>query len=282
MAAIKQEGRLLRYTISDTGNLKIIDDNYALQENERILDVHLPQGYNQKTTYKLRLFLDGPMYFVSEAPTQLDDDVSTINIMLEPKKVNQNLKYLAIYGANNDFNKGREQEYLPKHNLKAFAALLTKVLIPSLHKEFHISNLPSDNTICGASLSGFAAIYIGLYYPQVFGKVLAQSAALWVDKQWLLHQLTTGEINRDQLKSANFYLEMGEAEKYPLDEIANNQEELAEDIINKSVYNFANALIKSGIRCSLKIRCAGHELLVWHKFLPEACLYLDHSPDIEK
>ena len=262
MVAIKQEGRLLRYAISDTGSLKIVDDNYEPQENERTLDVHLPQGYNQNTTYKMRLFLDGIMYFLNEAPAQLDGDVSTVNIMLEPKKVNQ------------DFYKDREREYSPKQDLKAFTALLTKILIPNLHQEFHISSLPSDNTICGASFSGFAAIYIGLYYPQVFGKVLAQSAALWVDKQCLLQQLTTGEINIDQLKSANFYLEIGEGEKYQLDEIENDKEELAENVINKAVYNFVNAMIKSGVRCRLKVRCTGHEVLAWHKFLPEACLFL--------
>jgi len=264
MAAIKQEGRLLRYAISDTGNLKVIDDNYEPQENERTLDVHLPQGYNQNTTYKMRLFLDGPMYFLNEAPAQLDNDVSTVNIMLEPKKVSQ------------DLGKNREQEYLPKQDLKTFAALLTKILIPNLHQEFHISSLPSDNTICGASYSGFTAIYIGLYYPQVFGKVLAQSAALYVDKQCLLQQLATGEINIDQLKLANFYLVVGKGEKYQLDEIENNKEKLAEDVgVYRSVHNFVDTMVKSGISCKLKVRCTGHEVLAWHKFLPEACLYLD-------
>jgi len=271
MAAIKQEGRLLRYAISDTGNLKAVEDNYESQENERTLDVHLPQGYNKNTTYKMRLFLDGPMYFLNEAPAQLDSDVSTINIMLEPKKVNQ------------DFNKDREREYLPGQDLKAFANLLTNILIPGLHQEFHISNLSSDNTICGASLSGLAAVYIGLYYPQVFGKVLAQSASLYVDKQCLLQQLTTGEINIDQLKSANFYLGVGEGEKYQLDEIENDKEELAGDVgIYKSVHNFVNAMIKSSISCNLKVSRTGHEVLAWYKFLPEACLYLDKNSNIEK
>ena len=38
--------------------------------------------------------------------------------------------------------------------------------------------------------------------------------------------------------------------------------------------NFVNAMIKSGVRCRIKVRCTGHEVLAWHKFLPEACIYV--------
>jgi type VI protein secretion system component VasK len=35
----------------------------------------------------------------------------------------------------------------------------------------------------------------------------------------------------------------------------------------------------STIRASLKKRFAGHEDVAWHKFLPEACSYLNQSLD---
>jgi predicted alpha/beta superfamily hydrolase len=112
----------------------------------------------------------------------------------------------------------------------------------------------------------------------VFGNVLAQSASLWVDNQCLLQKLNLGEFNINQLKSSNFYLEVGETEKSLLDEKENEKKKLLENVGNlNAISNFANAMIESGIHCTLKKRFAGHEDVAWHKFLPEACSYLNQS-----
>ena len=199
-AGIERDLRLARYSISDQGDLTLRDDEYKPQENERMLTVHFPQGYDQTKTYPMRLFLDGGWHRRAEIPEILDD-AGAINIMLEPKAIAAN----ASSNRDQQENADRDQEYLPDKGLAVFAKLLSHTFIPKLQEKFHGSTAACDTTIWGSSLSGYAAMYIGLHYPEVFGNVITQSAALWLDQNNLLTLL---QSNPAQFRNSRVYSEV--------------------------------------------------------------------------
>ncbi|MFA6409736.1 MAG: alpha/beta hydrolase-fold protein [Gammaproteobacteria bacterium] len=261
MENIKKQDRLKTYYINSHGVIAdITDPAYTKDGTERIFHVHLPEGYDPTKAYPMRLFLDGKWYLdAAEVPTILEDG-KTINIMLEPKAIEGN--------ANID----RDYEYRPDRNIKGFTEFLSKTFIPSVQEKFHVSTAPADVTICGSSLSGFAAMHIGLHHPEIFGNVLTQSAALWLSEsrftkkgedftllppgeKFLFPELRSGELNINQLRQSRFYMETL-SHDFPSNCIANR--------------DFVDAMRDLKIPCRTAEKPGEHHFAVWEKSLPEA------------
>jgi enterochelin esterase-like enzyme len=64
-------------------------------------------------------------------------------------------------------------------NRKRFVSFVGDELVPWARERWHVSRDPHRAIITGSSAGGLAALYLGLARPDVFGNVLAQSAALW-------------------------------------------------------------------------------------------------------
>lgn len=266
MAKIKKEGRLKKFSIDAEGNIVERADNYYPKNNERIFTVHFPENCD-KTDLSMRLFLDGRWYLESlEVPTMFDDDKNTINIMLEPKPTVSTEEEAEIYfntrtekgsRPKDPAEKDREQEYKPE-NMHAFTKFLKEVFVPYVQKKFNISTEPSKNIICGSSLSGFAAAYVGLHCPEKFGNVLTQSATLAdIDgNDLLLSELNSQTLPIQHLKQSCFHLEAGslESNKWHLD----------------PGRRLKNALREQGIQCEFIERKAGHLPTGWSRHLPDA------------
>lgn len=139
-------------------------------------------------------------------------------------------------------------------NIEAFAKFLSKEFMDGVREKFRVSNRPSDITICGSSLGGFAATYIGLNYPQVFGNVLTQSAALWVGGD-LLPQLGAGKFNIAQLQKSCFYFEASKSDAPG---------------ISRTNPEFKAELLARGIPSGFVERNGEHSGVTWAKTLPEA------------
>lgn len=256
MNDIKKAGRLERWSVSDEGVLTKRSDVYTPEKNERMFTVHFPnpKQHNPKTTYPMRLFLDGKWYLEeAEVPAMLDDE-PTINIMLEPKAIESNVDV------------DREQEYRPENNGKDFAKFLAKIFVPKVQEKFNnISKEARDITICGGSLGGFAATYTGLKYPEVFGNVLAQSAALWLfwpekeqerlPQECLAQMLLEEKLDLKQLQKSCFHLESSQLD-HPSIRSSNSH---FDSFMNKKI---PWSLTNTGY--------SAHHFVSWEKFLPNA------------
>lgn len=268
MQAIIAEERLKKYSIDEDGHITLIDNKYdpTKHEHERIFTVHFPRGYDGKTTYPMRLFLDGKWYLEASEVPAMFDHTPVINIMLEPKPqgtTSDTGKYLRTRTekgqrpndpANFDRNKEYEVEYI-----SSFTRFLQEKFIPKVREEFNISEEAQKNTICGSSLSGFAAVYIGLCLPDFFGNVLTQSASLWKDSQLPCGQtfLDFVALNLEKLKKSCFCLEVG-------------SHEFKEYFVEPN-QRFAKSFSESGIPCKLTERPETlHCSPGWTKFLVEA------------
>lgn len=235
---LKQEGRLKRFSIDDEGTIILRDEKYNPSKNERIFTIHFPQEYSKNNVYPMRLFLDGRWYLEGFDIPSMPDKEPTINIMLEPKPL----------GATPNPDEDREQEY-EAAPIERFATFVHEIFLPRIQKQFNTSKDPQNNTICGSSLSGFAAAYLGLHYPKDFGNVLSQSGAFQLGDNQLYRELNSGTFDLKQLKKSRFCLEVGSFEKFQ----------------NEPNKNLAEAMDKQGIPSHLTEVVAVHSDVGWAK-----------------
>ena len=97
--------------------------------------------------------------------------------------------------------------------------LVTEVL-PWAHGRYNFTSDPTQTVVAGSSLGGLAAACAGLWHPETFGNVLAQSGAFHrappsasdtaessSEPNWLVRQFISGPR-----KPLRFYLDAGSAE----------------------------------------------------------------------
>jgi enterochelin esterase family protein len=93
-----------------------------------------------------------------------------------------------------------------------FADYIAKEVIPWASREYHLSADASRNVIGGLSAGGFAAAFIALRHPELFGNVLSQSGAFWwspkvdegEERGWLAREYAAAPLH-----ALRFYLEAG-------------------------------------------------------------------------
>lgn len=90
----------------------------------------------------------------------------------------------------------RMAEYTPSHDTKhgggdgpLYSRLVVDELKPSLDSHLRTLTGPADTALGGSSLGGLISLWMGLCYPQVFGKLAILSPSLWWDNRALLSSL---------------------------------------------------------------------------------------------
>jgi enterochelin esterase-like enzyme len=100
-------------------------------------------------------------------------------------------------------------------NSKRFVSFIGDELVPRARERFKVSHDPHRAIITGSSAGGLAALYIALERPDLFGNVLAQSAALWrgaegsndAPYEWLTKQYAAA-----QKRDVRIFLDVGALE----------------------------------------------------------------------
>ena len=172
--------------------------------NERDIAVYLPPNYSPTSKpYPLLLLFDKDAYLdLIPTPTTLDNLISDRRI---PPVV-------ALLIANPPGARDRELVCNPQ-----FSQALAAEFLPWAHGLYNFTTDPGQTIIAGSSAGGLAATCSGLWHPEAFGNVLAQSGAFYripsnsVDSNsepnWVARQFISSPK-----KQLRFYLDMGSAE----------------------------------------------------------------------
>jgi enterochelin esterase family protein len=175
--------------------------------NEREIAVYLPAQYspNDKPYALLVLFDEDPYLSLVPTPTILDNLISEGRI---PPVVT--LLIGNVPGA-----RDRELPCNPE-----FSRALVTELLPWAHGLFNFTSDPRQTVVAGSSAGGLAAACSGLWHPEVFGNVLAQSGAFHrspasgsdttdssTEPNWVARQFISSP--KEPLR---FYLDAGSAE----------------------------------------------------------------------
>lgn len=131
--------------------------------NRRAIQVYLPPDYGKvRKKYPVIVFHDGPDYI----------NLGQVNNLMDWLIWNHEIEpVIGIFISTAD----REAEYGGK-KVKAFAFFIIHELMPVMEQKYTISTDPHKRAMLGASLGGNISLYLGITYPESFGKIAVQSS----------------------------------------------------------------------------------------------------------
>ena len=159
--------------------------------------VYLPPGYdapgNRARRYPV-LYLhdgqnvfDGATSFLPNREWRVDE---TAQALIEEKAI-EPLLIVAVYNAGAD----RNDEYTPTRGERfggkadAYGRMLVEELKPFIDRTYRTRKDAANTGLGGSSFGGLVSLYLGLKYPDVFGKLAVVSPSVWWDSRFPLRQV---------------------------------------------------------------------------------------------
>ena len=219
-------------------------------EDKRRIRVYTPYGYDKnEKNYGFIVLTDGDEYINVLSATE------TLNNLIASEKIPP---IVAIFI---DSTENRMKELKCSDS---FGEVIVKELIPWARQNYNISSNPKDAIICGLSLGGLTASYLGLNYSKIFGNVLSQSGSYWyrpesyssvIDDCWMSSNFK--KIDKLHLK---FYLSIGVLE--------------TKDKIIDTNINLKDTLTSKGYDVEFQWFKSGHDYLSWGENLANGLISL--------
>ncbi len=191
-----------RFTV--VGDLRIEQFQSKIFDRIITLRIWLPPGYTDASEatrkFPTLYMLDGQnafdqcTAFKGEQELQLDETVT--RLITEHK-----IAPIVVVGIDSAHGEGRDYEYevwkdpLTDANEKEphgneLSAFFGIELMPYVSARYRVSDDAAMTGIGGTSVGGFAALYVALNRPDLFGLVLAESPDLWLGNAQLLRDTT--------------------------------------------------------------------------------------------
>jgi enterochelin esterase family protein len=223
----------------------------------RSVSVYTPAVYrSNRGPYPLLLLLDGWAYVhLVPTPTILD------NLIADGR-----LAPMVAVMVDNPSHAARQQDLACS---TAFVDFVSQELIPWIQAHYRVVADPSQTIIGGSSLGGLCAAFAGLFRPDVFGKVLAQSGAFWWkpdnedNYEWLTRQFEVRPRVVVDFHLAVGVLEVGRKGQIPPTILAANR-------------HLRAALEAKGYSVDYVEFSGGHDYVCWQGVLPAALIALSN------
>jgi predicted alpha/beta superfamily hydrolase len=184
--------------------------------DSRDVTVYLPAGYDDELErrYPVLYLHDGQNLFDPESafvPGNHWRVAETADAAIEAGAVEP----LIIVGLHNTGAR-RLAEYTHSADKKlgggeadCYGLLLVEEMLPFINETFRTLRGPEHTGIGGSSLGGLVSLYLGLRYPEVFGRLAVMSPSIWWDRRSILKVLTG--VGNSELR-ARIWLDAGDAE----------------------------------------------------------------------
>ncbi len=174
-----------------------------------------------------------------------------LNYIVDNLIANGRIKPIALVFINNGGEKSRAIEYSPS---EATLVWLFSHVLPLAKKELKlidINSQPGEFGVLGASMGGLMAMYTGLRFPHLFGKVLSQSGAFsWGSFEMVIYDL----LKSGQTRQLRAWMDVG---KYDLTGLLDANRKLVEQ------------LNRRGHSVSYHEYNAGHNYPSWKNDIPK-------------
>jgi predicted alpha/beta superfamily hydrolase len=160
----------------------------------RDLIVYLPPGYEENANSHY------PVLYLQDGQNLFDGSTSFIPGMdwrvkdTADQLIGQGaIRPLIIVGIYNT-GKWRIGEYTPSRDKKMgggkadrYGQMLLEEIKPFVESQYRTLAGPANTGLGGSSLGGLLTIYLGLRFPQVFGKLAVLSPSVWWNRGWILN-----------------------------------------------------------------------------------------------
>ena len=187
-------------------------------KREAILYIGLPDNYDQaKEAYPVLYMQDGHNVFLKE-----DSFSGETWQVLELYELNHHLKDMIVVALNaSNKENGRLYEYGPypfKFPLDqptnvggggdVYVDYLVHTIKPMIDYEFRTLKDNQNTSIMGSSMGGLIALYAGLKYPNVFGRIASLSGSFFVSLDQMIDTINQSHLEDIQ----HIYLDTGDQE----------------------------------------------------------------------
>ncbi len=183
-----------------TGDIRLHKDFHSkILNNDRDVIVYLPSGYDKdkQRRYSVLYFHDGQNLFdgaTSFIPGQEWRVDEAAEVLIASGKI-EPLIIIGVYNTGKD----RIDEYTPVADPKykaggkadLYGRLLVEELKPFIDKTYRTKKGAAHTGLGGSSLGGLVSMYLGLKYPNVFGRVAVVSPSVWWGNNQIVHQVGT-------------------------------------------------------------------------------------------
>lgn len=225
--------------------------------------IYLPEGYNSAQTYPV-LYI---MYGYGGNQYSMFNGFMSVNRTADKMIAAGTMKpmILVVPDYKNSFAVNSTRAQNPNAGggtIGLFEDYLIKELIPYIDQRFATDKNRSGRFIEGYSMGGFAALYLGFNYPELFSKIGAHSSALWdysnsdlfIGQRNWLYTTPNLRAQRDpfllaqtqDLRTTDIYLDVGTS-----------------DSLYGVNQRFYQHLLKQGIRVEWHTGNGGHDKSYW-------------------
>ena len=231
--------------------------------------MYLPPDYNTAVDrrYPVLYLHDGQNLF--DAATAFAGNEWGLDELAENLISSGQIEALIIVGIYNAGPK-RMAEYTPVRDRRArggrakqYAKLIVEDLKPFIDSEYRTLGDRSNTALGGSSLGGLVTLYLGLRYPNVFGKLIVMSPSVWWANRAILREVKSVKRKPEQ----KIWLDIGTCE-------GNNPESCVRD-----ARLLRDALLAKGWKPDVDFRFvedegAGHNEKAWGYRMAEALKFL--------
>jgi enterochelin esterase-like enzyme len=186
--------------------------------DDRDVLVYMPPGYDPERSYPILYMQDGQKLFgysglhrSSEAASTWRADEAADEAISDSES-----EPLLIVGVAASEQR-RMPEYTPTVDWKMgggeagkYGRLLVEELLPFVATQYQVKAGAANTGLGGSSLGGLAALYLGLKYPDVFGKLAVLSPSVWWNHRAIL--ALVGEASQHLASRPRIWLDVGEGE----------------------------------------------------------------------
>lgn len=244
-----------------TGRLEQKTFASKLLTGEQQVWVYTPAGYKDgSVAHPLLILFNGMSYAQREQP----EGVDAITIVENLAAVGRIRAPVMCFVGQPSTNELRSND--------VFAEAVATELVPWLRSSYAVSPEAADTVVGGSSAGGVWGAYIGLTFPEVFGKVLSQSGAFRQDLGEGPNTLSAIAI-RAAPSAVRSYLDVGLYDQMPgatgpLDALALDESNTTGN------RHFRDVLRAKGFEVIYRETGGGHDLIHWRGALPEALVAL--------
>jgi predicted alpha/beta superfamily hydrolase len=184
--------------------------------NNRDIIVYLPPNYEKEVTQHYPVFylhdgqniFDGATSFIAGSEWQCDE---TAQKLILANKI-QPIIIVGIYNTGeeriNEYTYSVDTRYNKGGKANLYGKFLVEELKPFIDNQYRTLSDSDHTALGGSSLGGLVSLFIGLQYPNVFGKLAVMSPSVWWDNRIILKDIK----NLPQKPNITIWLDIGTEE----------------------------------------------------------------------
>ena len=200
-----------------TGDIRYHKNFHSkILNNDRDVIVYLPPDYETHQDERFPVFymndgqnlFDGATSFISGQEWRVDE---TAQSLINAHKIKP-LIIVGIYNTGkdrvNEYTPAQDPKYKAGGNADLYGRMLIEELKPFIDQTYRTKVDAADTGLGGSSLGGLVSLYIGLKYPNVFGKLAVVSPSVFWANNYVIHLVE----NLPRKLSLRIWLDIGTKE----------------------------------------------------------------------